>query len=251
MEQVIKVLVWNIWNYNEWEARLPCLGQCIKEQDADIVALQEVRYNYLQAPNQADDLSDYLVGYERVVQPAAVGTRHWEGLAVFAKHTATRVNYWGLSRDLDDRRDAPHQRIVLGIELDCKGVPVCVFNSHWSLSPVARIRTAREVLGFMDLFCGANKQTLLMGDFNAEPDEEAIRTIRAGSLGLTDTWAELHGDDAGWTWEVPDLRRRIDYIFHGPGLEVISCKRVGMEPNEKGVYPSDHAGLVAEFRIKG
>lgn len=40
-----------------------------------------------------------------------------------------------------------------------------------------------------------------------------------------------------------------DYIFHGLGLKATSCKRIGMEPNAVGVYPSDHVGLVAEFMV--
>ena len=246
---MLKILVWNIWNYNQWEARLPYLAQCIKDVDADVVALQEVRYNYLEAPNQADDLLNYLQGYDAIVQPAAVGNRHWEGLAIFTKHPIKRVNYWGLSRDLADMRDAPHQRIVLAVELEYKGVDVCVFNSHWSLSAEARQRTAKEVVDFIEVFAKDKKHTLLMGDFNAEPHENAIEILKASHLQLHDTWAGLHESETGGTWEVPTLEKRIDYIFHGPLLRAVSCKQVGIRPNEDGVYPSDHAGLAAEFEI--
>jgi len=251
MAEAIKILTWNIWNYNQWEARKPYLAECINEINADIVALQEVRYNYLQGPHQALELAENLEGYTMAVQPAAVETHHWEGLAILSKYPITRVNYWGLSRDPKDLEDAPHQRIVLGVEVDCAGVPMCLFNSHWSLSQVARIRTAQEALGFMEVFARANDRTILMGDFNAEPHEEAIKVIKESNLGLTDSWEKLHGDVHGGTWEIPSLKERLDYIFHGKGLSLVSCERVGLEPNQAGVYPSDHVGLVAEFRLDG
>jgi endonuclease/exonuclease/phosphatase family metal-dependent hydrolase len=249
MVQRIKILTWNIWNYNEWEARKPYLGKCIEDIDADIIALQEVRYNYLQGPNQAEELAANLEGYSMVVQPAAVETHHWEGLAILSKYPITQVNYWGLSRDPQDLADAPHQRIVLGAEVICGDLPLCLFNSHWSLSRPARVRTAREVLGFMGLFAGTNTRTLLMGDFNAEPYEEAIQIVKKNSLRLTDAWEEAHGDAHGGTWEVPRVEKRLDYIFHGKGLSLVSCERVGLEPNQAGVYPSDHTGILAVFQL--
>lgn len=249
MSQTLKILTWNIWNYNKWEERKQYLAESIRAIDADIIALQEVRYNYLQGLNQAEELSQELPGYSLIVQPAAVQTHHWEGLAIFSKHSISRVNYWGLSRDEKDLEDAPHQRIVLAAEIGWKDTPLCIFNSHWSLSKAARLRTAGEVLGFIKLFAGKNEKIILLGDFNAEPSEESIQLIKQDRLGLMDSWEKQHGSTGGGTCKVPTLKRRLDYIFYGKGLLLLSCKRVGLKPNGSGVYPSDHTGLVANFQV--
>ncbi|HHV93987.1 MAG TPA: hypothetical protein GXX47_05545 [Firmicutes bacterium] len=245
----VKVLTWNIWNYNNWEARKGWLMHLLASLKPDIVALQEIRYKYLEGPNQAEELAEGLCGYHLVVQPAAVETRHWEGLAVFSKLPVVKVNYWGLSRDLGDPDDAPHQRIVLGVQLDCGGESLCLFNSHWSLSRNARLRTAQEALEFIAAFAKDNKRIVLLGDFNALPEEEAVTVLRESCLGLKDAWESACGDAPGGTWEVPTPQRRIDYIFYGPGLSLLSCERVGLLPNKEGVYASDHAGLLAEFEV--
>ena len=54
MAKAIKILTWNIWNYNQWEARKPYLAECINEINADIVALQEVRTIIFKAQSSSE-----------------------------------------------------------------------------------------------------------------------------------------------------------------------------------------------------
>lgn len=249
MTQKLRILTWNIWNYNQWVERKAHLVDSIRVINPDIIAFQEIRRNYLQEPDQATQLERELPGYSIVVQPAAIAEYYWEGLAIFSKNHIARVNYLGLSRDQHDIEDAPHQRIVLGARVEWGEKSVCVFNTHLSLSEAARLRTVREVLQFIEAFSAKNDPVILVGDFNAQPHEKAIEAIRQSKLGLKDAWEESHNLEAGETWEIPTLSERLDYIFYGKALSLISCERVGLKPDANGVYPSDHCGLVADFKL--
>ena len=77
--------------------------------------------------------------------------------------------------------------------------------------------------------------------------------------GFLDSYARLHPRDPGLTWnqqnpythhpKMPD--RRLDYIFYRNASSLLSklasVELVYTEPNEKGVYASDHYGVLATF----
>ena len=57
---------------------------------------------------------------------------------------------------------------------------------------------------FKAVYAGAKKPVFLCGDFNAEPDSEAIRLMRQG-------WTQLSGVDN--TYSTKNPRKCIDYVF--------------------------------------
>jgi endonuclease/exonuclease/phosphatase family metal-dependent hydrolase len=109
--------------------------------------------------------------------------------------------------------------------------------------------------------------SILVGDFNAEPESDEIRFLKGlhaiGSRGayFCDAWerAGAASDGATWTqinaysasWGMPN--RRIDYIFVGaPGVRgagsVRSCRVVCNEAVDD-VWPSDHFGVFAVLSV--
>ena len=106
-----------------------------------------------------------------------------------------------------------------------------------------------ELLGAI---AGSGTPLVLVGDFNATPDE-----VGMGS-DLEDAWVRAgnpsEGPEAATCCQAgdlsnhePRLTERIDYIWVRD-LPVESCVRVGTDPEdrtERGLWPSDHAALVA------
>ncbi len=83
---------------------------------------------------------------------------------------------------------------------------------------------------------------MLMGDFNAPPDEPALRAL--ASAGWIDAWHHASPDARGGTWPAGAPFRRIDYVWvrPGDGWDVAECQRTP-------VSGSDHVGLVAVVRF--
>ena len=107
---------------------------------------------------------------------------------------------------------------------------------------------------------------VLVGDFNSAAD--GSRTPTYGNLvdgGFVDVWDQANPGDLGYTCcHADDLRnaevdfnRRIDHIFVRPVSGRPAVRRavaevVGDEPEnrtESGMWPSDHAGMWAAFRL--
>ena len=95
---------------------------------------------------------------------------------------------------------------------------------------------------------------VLLGDLNATPEQVGVGTP------YVDAWTAAGGDpDGGRTCgqsgdlsnPAPDLRERIDYVFVRD-LAVRSCRVVGGDPQDRtpsGLWPSDHAAVVAELEL--
>lgn len=109
---------------------------------------------------------------------------------------------------------------------------------------------------------------VVTGDFNAEPDSDEIRLIGGRNtaspvpgLLLLDAWHYANPPSDGLTWnranEFAALHwapsARIDYVFVGPPMasgagKIESIRLIGDGP-VRGVWPSDHAGILAELAV--
>lgn len=137
--------------------------------------------------------------------------------------------------------------------------------SNPAVLPV-QLAQARELIGFLR---GETLPIIVTGDFNsAAPDGETYQLMV--SQGYTDIWTEnllrldpngyTYGHDADLLNPVANFYERIDYIFvrHesrffrkakvGPAVAIV----VGDEASNRtpsGLWPSDHGGVVARFRL--
>jgi len=122
---------------------------------------------------------------------------------------------------------------------------------------VAQAEELIAALGSLDI------PVILAGDFNAnaEPGIDHFPTTDdLLAAGFVDSWAAAHPGDAGYTWplhgEDPQTDasapfERIDLIY-GRGVEVKQAQRIGASPADRtasGLWPSDHAGVVAVFEL--
>lgn len=119
-------------------------------------------------------------------------------------------------------------------------------------APAIRLAQAAELLA------GPANTTLdvvLAGDLNSTTDTDAYVLLR--SAGLRDAWADLRPSEPGFTAyqvtssinnPISTLWKRIDYALVRGALAAEHVELVGDTPSTRtpsGLWPSDHAGLVA------
>ena len=100
------------------------------------------------------------------------------------------------------KSDGSEPRSIAVVETDR-----CVFASvHLDYVGENSQRDQVEALNdwFKAVYGGAKKPVFLCGDFNAEPDSEAIQMMREG-------WTRLSGTD--FTYSTKNPRKCIDYVF--------------------------------------
>lgn len=106
--------------------------------------------------------------------------------------------------------------------------------------------------------------TIILGDLNSDPngtpdDAAAYQIIRQD--GFRDAWLRTNQGRRGLTCcfnaEVNDRRRdfssRIDHVLFRGALSAKGASRVGIDPDNRtasGLWPSDHAGVVATLRLR-
>ncbi|MBX6382729.1 MAG: endonuclease/exonuclease/phosphatase family protein [Microbispora sp.] len=107
---------------------------------------------------------------------------------------------------------------------------------------------------------------VMVGDFNAnagDPNDPTFATYQfLLGQGFTDAWRRKRPEDPGFTCcQAPDLRnpvssltRRIDLVLFRGEFGVKSIDVIGDRPADRtpsGLWPSDHAGVVATLRPPG
>lgn len=141
--------------------------------------------------------------------------------------------------------------------LAVRGRRVVVFDTHLdSVSAQVRAAQGQELLARVTAI---KAPVVLLGDFNSGPgsDPTVYDALRAG--GLRDAWTQVHGAAPGLTCcFAPDLRStarafssRIDLVLHKNGVRATRAEVVGEARADRvhGLWPSDHAGVVAKLRL--
>ena len=124
---------------------------------------------------------------------------------------------------------------------------ICVCNTHLDhVGVVARQIEAALLCAALDAY---RQPLVLMGDMNAKPDAPEIATIIAAMQlrGARDVTAHLGGTFHGFGRIAPEKRIKIDYIFANG--ECSLCSVVPDDPENEGLYYSDHFAIVAEMDV--
>lgn len=225
----LTVMVYNIQSGfardRTWDLRRT--ADVIAAQNPDIVVLNEVSRGWLVTAS-----SDQLVWLSRELDMP------------FVWGPASDDDLWGnaiLSRvpldQTDTRKFASTQnlkRSVAGIELTVNGTSFWVFGTHLDDprgAGEARMEQLRELISFQD----GRGPGIIMGDFNAEPEDDVLQELLA--LGYRDPVGAA----------LPDVTtsqddRRIDYILVSEGIEVLDVR-------VPDVTASDHKPVVARIRV--
>ncbi|WP_327735250.1 endonuclease/exonuclease/phosphatase family protein [Streptomyces nojiriensis] len=145
------------------------------------------------------------------------------------------------------------------VDVKLAGKPVRVANTH--LEPVAPPVRNAQGQELYNALAQSPYPVTAVGDFNSPPADVTgpYGTFTTG--GYEEAWRKVHGTGSGFTaTQDPDLTnvpskldRRIDYVFYQPRrLSAVSADVIGDELRDRtptGLWPSDHAGLVARLRL--
>jgi endonuclease/exonuclease/phosphatase family metal-dependent hydrolase len=155
---------------------------------------------------------------------------------------------------------------------------MCVIESPTGRIPVAvtqltsapwdsatRCEQVRALVRFLAEREREDYPVVVTADLNAEPDSDEVRLLcghktapAADGFVLIDAWRYASTDADDWTWDranphvlsTLEPSARIDYVLVGPPHgrlgHVLSVRRIGAAP-VGGVWPSDHAGVLAEL----
>lgn len=150
------------------------------------------------------------------------------------------------------------QRGLLETRVEIEGVgEVAILNTHLQAGRQGQeeeaIRQRTEQAEFIaDRIAAIDVPVILMGDFNAEPDDDELAPLRDSELGLQDAW-DIAGDEddgsEGFTSPTSpdeDAERRIDYIFVSGDIEVLS---VDVPVTEDTRMASDHFPVMADLAL--
>jgi endonuclease/exonuclease/phosphatase family metal-dependent hydrolase len=153
------------------------------------------------------------------------------------------------------------------VDVKVRGKSFRFVNTHLEAFD-AGVRTlqARELAA---LLAGSPLPVVLVGDLNSRPDDTAgAYGILTTALGLEDAWVAVHGPAGGFTsgqtddLDLPESRltHRIDYVLYQPvGLRAVRAEVLGEEQRDRtrplpgapyGLWPSDHAGVVATLAVR-
>jgi endonuclease/exonuclease/phosphatase family metal-dependent hydrolase len=240
--------------------------QGLRALQPDVVALQEVRVVPDRLPNQAETLARAL-GLHVIYAPSIPWGGGEEGLAILSRVPIEMTTAIELPHATDMER-----RLLLSARLAFETGPLWVHDTHLNYRLHHGKQREDQVKAIVEQMatCTPDNPQLLLGDFNARPDSDEIRWLSGlTSLGAQrvhhqDAWALLHPGDPGWTWArrnphtkslaflEPD--RRLDYVFvttrrrDGRGT-IHDCRLVFDQPDEAGLFASDHFGLMADVQI--
>jgi endonuclease/exonuclease/phosphatase family metal-dependent hydrolase len=106
-----------------------------------------------------------------------------------------------------------------------------------------------------------NLPVILSGDFNSPANGSGPKGYAdALQAGFKDAWLQTNPHSPGFTWgqaqnllnPKSQLSERIDYVLTHGGVQAVSMKVGGASPSDRtasGLWPSDHAGIVATLQI--
>ena len=244
----LHVATLNILNLaDRWPERLPLILADMAALQPDFLGLQEVVFVMQQ---------DRVIGAAGEGQYAAV--RGWAGRPEYGNSLLVRQPL--VARD-HDRLDlglarAAHRAVV---DLPAGGaVTVAVTHlHHLPADKQAREQQAGALLEW--LAAGApTDAVVVMGDFNAQPDEPTY--VRMVAAGFRSAYAEANGREPRITWpsglQAPAMDTDgppgcLDYIWLRGAVRVTESRLVfdRPHPDDPTLYPSDHLGLAARLEV--
>lgn len=238
----LKVLNYNIHQGFDYYSApgLQRLARVIEEADADLIGLQEI-------PRGANlsgghDLATWLrwrfPGYQVVYGPKA---GDMFGNIIMSRYpiTAWASERYDLVTEDSIANQASPPRGLVWATLSTEGGEVLFISTHLTAYSGYDADRNAQAEALVRLWKG-RERTVIAGDFNAGPTDQAIKSLVAA--GLQDLPA-AKGLGATATYPAIDPNERLDYLFASADMEVVSVE-VGGPP------ASDHLPVRARIRLK-
>jgi len=240
-----------------WNQRIPHIVRMIREEAPDVLGIQEARHG------QAADLWASLPDYEFSGRARDDGARGGEYTAIlyrrdrFEPDPADADTFW-LSGTPENPgsttwgNEIPRTVTWLRLTDRTSHRSFYVFNTHWDhRNQDSRLRSAELLAGRITSRKSPGDPVILLGDFNALPQNPAIRTLTARA-GLTDSLHSLHPGQKQrptlhlWRGTAMDRPIHIDHIFTTGEVDVLAA---AIRDHDQPML-SDHFPVTARVRFK-
>ena len=237
-EATVRVITFNIHHGVGLDEKLDLarIGALIQEQQADIVALQEVdRGVERTAKRDLPAELAALTGMHVYFDPNIRYQGGDYGNAVLTKFPIKQAKNSPLTMI-----GKGEQRGVIQLVLDVRGTDVLFMDTHLDSR-----KDEAERVGSVDelaqIIAAAGKMpVILCGDFNTAPKSQAHEKLKKV---IDDTW-ELIGQGDGFSIPVGRPTKRIDYLWISPAtIEPLQIKVLRSDA-------SDHLPVFGEFRLR-
>jgi endonuclease/exonuclease/phosphatase family metal-dependent hydrolase len=239
---------------NEWTRRRTQLFDLLREQDADLVGLQEA------LDFQIDEIVAAVPGYATIGVGRDDGRARGEFAAILFRKSRFRVaeagTFW-----LSDTPAVPGSktwgnnitRICTWARLiDRDGRGFFVYNVHLDhQSQPSRERSTQLLRERIDARSVGQDPVVVTGDFNVGESNPALATLIGP---FVDTYRVVRpqektvGTFSGFKFGNIE-GEKIDYILAQPGTEVMHADI--LRTARDGRYPSDHFPVIARIRLAG
>lgn len=273
-----RVATWNLWwRFGDWAHRFEAIAAELAEVTPDVVGLQEV---WARGEVNAAGLLARRLGLHWAWVPSPHPQR-WQrrvgddsvafGNAVLSRWPVAGVAHADLPGPVSGEPDG---RRVLLAALDTPAGRLPFLTTQLSAFPgrsALRCAQVRRVAEFVAAHAApGDLPPVLTGDLNAVPESDEVRLLE-GFLTepavpdqlLVDAWRYAAPGERGITWSranphaavsgEPDAR--IDYVLVGPprkgGAARVTGVRLAGDRPRGGVWPSDHAAVVADLDLGG
>jgi len=253
------------WNVNSIRARFGRVLEWVKQQQPDVLCMQEIKCVDQEFP--VDDLR--ALGYEIALH----GQKTYNGVAILARAPLTLTD---VTRGFDDGGDETQARLIAATVGGVRVVNVYVPNGQAPGTDKYTFKLAwyERLRAYVAAAVGKHERFVVCGDFNVAPapedvhdpavwegqihfsipEREALATIVAA--GVEDVLRRMHPSGQFFTWW--DYRQlafpknkglRIDHILASPALAA-RVRSVAIDREaRKGKEPSDHAPVIAELEV--
>ena len=240
---------------NNWEYRKDSVASFIRNQDLDIVGMQEVLHN------QLVDLKTRLPEYAEIGVGREDGKTKGEYAPIFFKKDRFEVldnNTFWLSQYPDSIGfigwDGACTRIATWAKMKDKqnGKIFMAINTHFDhVGTEARRKGTLLIIEKIKEIVG-DQPAVLTGDFNVNDSSEAYNTLTTNSFVLKDAHKEAQTKEGvDYTFHnfgriEPSSCEKIDFIFITPNIKV-SNSYIPEEAKQEGKFLSDHNPEVVQI----
>jgi endonuclease/exonuclease/phosphatase family metal-dependent hydrolase len=241
---------------NDWAARRALLFDVLREQNADVIGLQEA------LDFQLDEILEAVPGYALVGVGRNDGGRQGEYAAILFRKDRLQVaasgTFWFSDTPEVVASTSWGNRITRICTwarfVDRDGRGFWHFNLHLDHeSQPSREKSVQLLRKRIDARPFAEDPVVVTGDFNVGERNPALTPLMSDG-GFVDTFRALYPDEevagtfTGFTAGKVD-GDKIDYVLVQPGTSVLAAAIVRTSRNSR--YPSDHFPVTARIRFKG
>lgn len=249
------------WNVNSARARLPRILDWLRQNNPDVVCLQETKCVDEQFPRaEIEDLGYHVETY---------GQKTYNGVAILSKSTPEDV-----VRGVPGEGEDAQARVIAATIDGVRVLNLYVVNGKQvgDVKYDFKLEWMDRVANYLAADFVMTDPVVVVGDFNvtfddrdvydpdgwrdkilcSEPERAALAKMMAP--GLTDAFRQFH-DEAGlytwWDFRTRGFQRgnglRIDHVLCSPPA-MSACTGVEVDIEERGrEKPSDHAPVTASF----